>query len=233
MKLKDNDVHIWRSKLEQSDPCLHEFASVLSEQERTRATGFRFEKDRKRFVVGRAVLRTILASYLDTEPGQLEFCYNPYGKPYLVEKSCKTSVQFSLAHSNELALYAFTSRCRVGVDLECIHHIPDVEQIVARFFPKGENFRTLPNSQKLSAFFNRWTRTEAYAKAVGIGLAMCFDGFDALLVREEPTCSSSWFIKSFRPAPGYTASLVVEGHDCFLRYFEFMPRNSFDRGKNQ
>ncbi|HVP16116.1 MAG TPA: 4'-phosphopantetheinyl transferase superfamily protein [candidate division Zixibacteria bacterium] len=222
MKLKDNDVHIWRSKLEQPDLCVPEFASVLSVKERMRAAGYLFEEHRKRFIVGRAVLRTILAYYLNTEPGKLQFCYGPRGKPYLAERSCEASVQFNMAHSNELALYAFTVKRRIGVDLEYIHKIPDVEKIVARIFPKGENFETLPNSQKLNAFFNCWTRTEACAKAVGTGLAQSFDGFDASLTREEPACPSSWFITSFAPAPDYTASLVVEGHNCALHYFEFM-----------
>lgn len=221
LKLKDNDVHIWRLKLEQPDSRVREYASTLSEKERIRAAGFLFERHRKRFIVGRAVLRTILASYLNTGPGQVQFCYGPHGKPYLAEKSCKAIVQFNLAHSNELVLYAFTVKQRIGVDLEYIHQIPDVEKMVARFFPEGEN-ELPPNSQKVSAFFNRWTRTEAYAKAVGTGLAQSFDGFDASLTREEPACPSSWFITSFIPALDYAASLVVERHDCVLHYFEFI-----------
>ena len=231
VSLKGDDVHVWRARLEQPDLCVREFASVLSEKERTRAASFRFERHRKRFIVGRAVLRTILASYLNAEPGQLRFCYGSHGKPYLAERSCNATVQFNLAHSNELVLYAFTAKRRVGVDLEYIHFIPDVEEMVTRFFPKGKNFWMLPNSQKLGAFFNHWTRTEAYAKAVGTGLAQSFDWFDASLVREEPACPSRWFITSFMPAPDYTASLVVEGHDCVLHYFEFMPRKNFGQRK--
>jgi 4'-phosphopantetheinyl transferase len=224
LELKDNDVHIWRSKLEQPDLHVREFASVLSEKERTRAAGFRFERHKKRFIVGRAILRTILASYLNTEPSQLQFCYGPHGKPYLTQKSCEAALQFNLAHSNELALYAFTVKRRIGVDLEYIRQIPDVEKMIARFFPKGENFEMLPNSEKLGAFFNRWTRTEAYAKAVGTGLAKSFDRFDASFTRQEPIRPSGWFITSFKPAPSYTASLVVEGHNCVLHYFEFVPQ---------
>lgn len=232
VRLKDNDVHVWRARLEQPDLCIREFASVLSEKERNRVASLRFERHRKRFIVGRAVLRTILASYLNAEPGQLQFCYGPHGKPYLAERSCNETVQFNLAHSNELVLYAFTAKRKVGVDLEYIHFIPDVEKMVTRFFPEGKNLRMLPNSQKLRAFFNHWTRTEAYTKAVGTGLAQSFDCFDASLAREEPACPSRWSITSFMPAPDYTASLVVEGHDCVLHYFEFMPRNSFVRRKN-
>jgi 4'-phosphopantetheinyl transferase len=233
LRLNDNDVHIWRSKLEQPDLCVRKFASVLSEKERMRAAGFRFERHRKRFIVGRAVLRMILASYLNTEPCQLQFCYGPHGKPYLAKKSCKGTVQFNLTHSNELGLYAFTIKGRVGVDLEYIQQIPDVEKMDAKFFPKGEDLGILSNSQKLGVFFNRWTRTEAIAKAVGTGLAQSFEGCDASFMREELACPSRWFITSFMPAPDYTASLVVEGSNCVLHYFEFKPQNSFDRGKNQ
>jgi 4'-phosphopantetheinyl transferase len=224
LKLKDNDVHIWRSKLEQPELHVREFASVLSEQERMRAAGYLLEEPRRRFIVGRAVLKTILAYYLKTEPVQLHFSYGPHGKPYLAGRCREAAVQFNMAHSNELALYAFTVKHRIGVDLEYIHQIPDVENMVVRFSPKGGSFERLPNSQKLRVFFNRWTRTEAHAKAVGTGLTQSFDAFDASLTREEPACPSSWFITSFTPAADYTASVVVEGHNCVLSYFEFVPR---------
>jgi len=221
VRLSRNDVHLWRLELDQPHLDILGFASTLSTEERMRAASFRFERHRNRFIVAHGALRKILSFYLNISPHQLRFRNGVYGKPYLAKEFCR--VQFSMAHSNELALYAFTIKHRIGVDLEYIHQIPDVEKMLARFLPRVEDFEMLPNNQKLSAFFTRWTRTEAYAKAVGTGLAQSFDGFDASLTLEEPACPSSWFITSFTPAPDYTASLVVEGHSCILHYFEFVP----------
>lgn len=231
LRLKDDDVHVWRARLEPLDPRVLEFASLLSDEERTRAARFRFERHRRRFVMGRAVLRTILAVYLGGEPRQLEFCYGTYGKPYLTQKCANLSVQFNLTHSNELVLCAFTRMRRVGVDLEYIRRTPEVEKLATELFPQRDNLTVASNTEKFGAFYNRWTRTEAYAKAVGTGLSEYSDSFDAPLMNEEPALPFHWFITSFVPAPDYTASLAVEGQDCVPHYFEFMPRNSLSEAR--
>ena len=234
-KLSDNDVHIWRLELEHSDLCAVKFASILSEKERARAASLIFRRNRNRFTVCRGVLRTILGTYLNAEPGQLEFFYGPYGKPYLAKTFSKGAVQFSLAHSHELALYAFTRGSKVGVDLERIRNIPDVDKMAARFLSSQDNaiFGRLPNSQRLKAFSIFWTRKEAYCKAIGIGLAQLYDGVGMPPISEEPAQAFNieenareacrWSIMSFAPAPKYTAALAVEGQDLDLHYFQFVP----------
>lgn len=234
-KLSDNDVHVWWLKLEQADLCAVRFASILTEKERTRAASLFFERDRNRFILCRGVLRTVLGSYLNTEPDRLEFSYGSYGKPYLAGAFSEESVQFSLAHSHELALYVFTRGRKVGIDLERIRNIPDVDQVAARFLSRRENamFRTLPRGQRLKAFFGFWTRKEAYGKAIGIGLAQPLDGFSMSMMPEEPDRSFNmeenareaccWSIMSFTPAPEYTAALAAEGHSLNLNYYQYMP----------
>lgn len=198
-----------------------------------RAELFHFEQDRKRFIVGRGVLRTILALYLGTEPSRLQFCYGPHGKPYLADRLGDATLRFNLAHSHELALYAFTRGREIGVDLEYIRYMPGVEQIAARFFSTRENavLHALPTSQKQEAFFNCWTLKEAYIKAIGNGLAQPLDKFDVSLAPGEPARllsvegapeeASRWSLKALTPAPGYVAALAVEGHDWRLTYWQF------------
>lgn len=226
IRIVSNDVHIWLAKLEQPDQYVSRFASVLSSEEQIWSAGYRLKRCRKQFIVARGVLRTLLGFYLSAEPDRIEFCYSPYGKPYLAENCYKETIQFSSAYSHELALYAFTPSRRVGVDLELVRKIPYVEQMAAQSFSPVESaaLRMSPKSLKLKVFFDFWTRKEAYGKAIGTGLID--------LAPEEPTCKinadrdgrRAWSLTSFTPASGYTAALAVEGHDCRIHHFQFLPQ---------
>jgi 4'-phosphopantetheinyl transferase len=210
--LSAHEVHIWCIKLEQQELDVNEFASMLSGEEKRRAERFHFDRDRKRFVIGRSVLRTILASYLHTEPDELEFSYGVYGKPYLLQTSHEMTIQFSLAHSHEVVLYALARECNVGVDVEYVREIPDIEQIGQRYFTKQENavFRSLTGGRKTKAFFESWTRKEAYLKAIGTGFA---DEIPSVTNKRDLVGTTGWSIMSFKPDPDYVAALAIEGHD--------------------
>jgi 4'-phosphopantetheinyl transferase len=83
--LLHDEVHIWRAWLAHSIPNLEYLTQTLSVDERTRAERFQFEQDKKRFIIGRGLLRTILGYYSGLKPGQLHFSYGIQGKPKLVE----------------------------------------------------------------------------------------------------------------------------------------------------
>jgi 4'-phosphopantetheinyl transferase len=235
--LSSNDVHVWRALLDQPDLCVQQLAQTLSSEELMRAECFHFELDRTRFIVGRGVLRTILGLYLGAEPSRLEFCYGHHGKPHLAERFGAGELRFNLAHSHELALYAFARGREIGVDLEYIRHMPDAEQIAANFFSAREYamLRALPTSRKEQAFFNCWTRKEAYTKAIGRGLAQSLDQFDVSLVPGEPAGllnvegapeeASRWSSETLTPAPGYVAALAVEGHNWRLNLLAVHAKN--------
>jgi len=81
--LTDSDIHIWCASLSASPEDLSHYIPLLSQDELARSKRFYFKKDRDHFIVGRGLLRTILDSYLDVEPSQIEFVYGQYGKPAL------------------------------------------------------------------------------------------------------------------------------------------------------
>lgn len=231
--LSSNDVHLWRAKLDQSDECIKQLAQMLSEEEQRKTERFHSDKDRKRFIVTRGVLRTILSRYLDVEPNRLRLGYRSHGKPYLVEKSSGEEICFNLSHSHSLSLYAFTRSRQIGVDIEYIRPIPEADQIVARFFSLNEHsmWQQLSKDQKQEAFINCWTRKEAYIKARGEGLSLPLDQFDvsfdpgkraALLITSGASDESSrWLLRAIQPGPGYVAALVVEGYDWQLKCLEW------------
>lgn len=233
LALPANDIHIWRVELEQTPASIHQLFQVLSQDERERARHFHFERDRRRFIASHGVLRAILGRYLGIEPDQLLFDYAPRGKPYLAQALSHCEVQFNLAHSNELAVYIFARGREVGIDVEYVHPILELDQIAARFFSASESsvLRTIPASQRLEAFFNCWTRKEAYVKAIGDGLAQPLDQFQVSLIPGEPAQllkvegspeqAARYAMTAFVPAPGYIAALVVKGSDCHPAYWQY------------
>ncbi len=233
LALSSNDIHVWRASLDQQPSRFNLLAQTLSADEKIRAERFYFEQDRKRFIVGRGLLRNILGRYLGIEPGQLRFCYGPGGKPALAETHSDSTLRFNLSHSQGLALYAISRVREIGIDLEHIRPICEAEQIAERFFSDREKavFRALPSSQKQAAFFNCWTRKEAYLKAIGDGLALPLEQLDVSLSPGEPArllnikgdrCAAThWSLQELSPAPGYVAALAVEGHGWRLTRWQW------------
>lgn len=169
-----DEVHVWRAALDGAASHLQSLWQTLSLDERGRAERFHFRRDHDSFVVARGMLRIILGRYLNAEPDRLRFRYSHYGKPTLAGEFDEEALCFNLSHSDRLALYAITRGRKIGVDLERIR--PDFadEQIAEQFFASGEvaALRALPLHAQQEAFFNCWTRKEAFIKARGEGLSL-------------------------------------------------------------
>ena len=233
LELKTDEIHVWRASLDQSISQSRRLRKILSMDERIRAERFHFEQDRKRFIVGRGILRTILGRYLNEEPDRLQFCYGKHGKPELPDTFGKRAILFNMSDSEGLALYAFTRYHEIGVDIEHIREISDMDQIAESFFSLRENavFCSIPKDKKKEAFFNCWTRKEAFIKAVGDGLSRPLNKFDVSLVPGESARllriegdskgASRWSIQELKPASGFVAAFAVKKRSWQLRCWQF------------
>ncbi|HZH31215.1 MAG TPA: 4'-phosphopantetheinyl transferase superfamily protein [Pyrinomonadaceae bacterium] len=229
------EVHLWRASLVQTPDALSQFHSTLAPDESAKAARYRFRRDRDHYVAARGLLRRLLGLYLARPAESLQFTYGAYGKPSLAGAHAAADVRFNLSHSHELALYAFTRGCEVGVDIERVRAEFAGEDIAARFFSAREvsMLRTLPAHARTHAFFNCWTRKEAYIKARGEGLSHPLDEFDVSLIPGEPAallgtrgdeCElARWSLRSVDAGTGYAAALVVDGTDYTLRCWQWPP----------
>jgi 4'-phosphopantetheinyl transferase len=152
---------------------------LLADDERERASRYRFERDRRRFVSGRATLRRLLADYLDCEPAEVELAYGPYGKPFVQ----RPDLSFNVSHSASCALFAFAPGFEVGIDVELPAGQKDYDRVASQFFSPCEvaRFRAQPPASRPLAFLRCWTRKEAYIKARGEGLQLPLHDFDVTL----------------------------------------------------
>lgn len=217
--LSTDDVHVWRIPLDVPPATLDRLASLVSGDERDRADRFYFDRDRNRFLAARGALRMILGSYLDSDPSLLSFHYGPRGKPSLAG----SPLEFNLTHSAGLALCAVALGRRLGIDVEALRPLPDAAAIAERFFSDAERraLRSVTEAQRTLAFFQCWTRKEAYIKAIGEGLSMPLDRFDVsllpgeparlLAVAGDPDAPRRWTLHDLDPGPGLVAAIAVEG----------------------
>ena len=106
LSLSSGEVHVWRASLAQPVEAQERFLRTLDLEERERASRFHFEKHRRRFIVGRGVLRLLLGRYLEIAPEAVRFAYGPYGKPSLGREHGARRLRFNASHSHELAVYA-------------------------------------------------------------------------------------------------------------------------------
>jgi 4'-phosphopantetheinyl transferase len=235
MVIEGQRVHIWRISLGLPPLSAQVFNHILSDDERDRCRRFHFERDRQHFAIARGALRGILSRYVGLEPSALRFCYGPNGKPSLDGGSNPGPVRFNLSHSGEIAVVAVTSGLEVGIDVE--HMRPDFAcaEVAERFFSRQEfgDFLKLPESLRVTAFFNCWTRKEAFVKAKGGGLSIPLDQFDVSLTPGEESAllrtrwdayeAAQWALYAFDVEQGYASALAVKGqqHAHQLEFWEY------------
>jgi len=226
--LAEDSIHLWCASLDQEMADLARFSSTLCPTERERAERFRFDQHRRRFIVRRGFLRTLLGRYLDVGPSQLAFDYTPRGKPSVRETCDGSELHFNVSDSSGLALYAVTRRAPVGVDVERIKPFRDKDDIAARFFSVREKtaIRALSEPQKSEAFFNCWTRKEAYLKATGEGISESLARVEVTVMPGEAPqllglagderAAAEWTFYSFEPASGFVGAVAIKAKELKL-----------------
>jgi 4'-phosphopantetheinyl transferase len=229
-ELNQDDIHVWLIHLALPAERLAALEAVLSEDERRRAAAYKFAHLRQKYIAAHGVLRELLARYAGQLPADMHFWQGAHGKPYL----SNSHLQFNLSHSGELALCAVADGRAVGIDIELIRPMDDLDSVAERFFSAQERaaLHELDGEVKVRAFFACWTRKEAYIKAIGLGLAQPLDAFDVALapgeparllrVEGDPDAPTRWPMFDLPVPDGYCGALAVESGGRVLHpsYFE-------------
>jgi 4'-phosphopantetheinyl transferase len=258
-QLGDRQIHVWRAELNLPKAAIAELKSLLSFDEIARADRLKIPQRCDRFIAGRGILRQILGQYLNQPPGKLQFKYGDRGKPYVAsnfehlsiehlsikEKAPVRSTQsanhlihlgqaiyFNLAHSHDLALYAFTRVHGIGIDLEKIRPMPNADRLAQRFFTTTEHkvMQSLTAADQQEAFFKAWTRKEAYLKAVGVGIGQLKQvelnilpqlPAQVLSIAGDRQAAQRWHLADLAIDPGFAAALAIEATELEVQYFNF------------
>jgi len=219
-----DEIHVWQAKLDAPRFELSSLHETLTADERDRAARFHFERHRRRFIVARGILRSIIARYFRIDAGGIRFDYGAKGKPLLAEPKVE-KFGFNVSHSGDLALYAFAPGADIGVDVEIIRPVDEMDAIAKRFFSPLEYdiLQRLPQADRLEAFFCCWTRKEAYIKAEGLGFWIPLDSFAVSVAPSEPARfielkadslqAGPWALHHIRPASDAVGAVAIQALD--------------------
>jgi 4'-phosphopantetheinyl transferase len=199
-RLSPGDLHVWRADLDRASGV---DAAALSAAELERAGRFRLDRDRVRWTRSRAILRELLAGYLDQEPAALELSAGPNGKPRIAGER----IEFNISHSGRAAVLAFALDNPVGVDVELGGRVRDPLRTAGLVLGAAEleRLRSLPGKSREREFLRSWVRYEAALKCFGgrlgdpvigdlhlIELDVLKDGAAAVALAHAPAAVLHW-----------------------------------------
>ncbi len=213
-----DEVEVSTVRLGASETVIERLSDVLASDELERAARFRFLRLRERYIQARATLRYLLAPHVGCSPKDLVFSYGVGGKPSVQGNA---SLRFNVSHSFDVAVYAVGWGCELGVDVEQIRPLKDLDALAAHYFCPEEHgdLTRLASDERVPAFFRCWTRKEAYVKAVGDGLGIALDSFRVTLLPGAPAAfvhighvtAHDWRLHDLAPVPGYAGALAYRG----------------------
>ena len=212
--------------------------SILSDDERTRSRGFKFDEDRQRFIIGRASLRRVLSAYTGIIAPNIRFHYGEFGKPSLARvggmaNETGMNISFNCTHSGDLFLCAVSGCGSIGIDIERIRPIADPVGLAQAYFSPDEitALEGLGACPQQRAFYDGWTRKEAYIKAIGRGLSARLNRFSVSLspgqeprilsCADTPAHCAEFSIYAVTATPGYVGAIAANGakHKLSFRWF--------------
>ena len=114
-------------------------------------------------------LRQALAHYISANDLIIE--RGEFGKPTLRDFP---EWHFNISHSGTKMVLAISHEIPVGIDIEQIKSRKSLENLVKKCFAPSEQtyWFALPENEKLTVFYDFWTRKESVEKGIGRGIAL-------------------------------------------------------------
>lgn len=181
MNLGRHDIHIWHGTVTDVAD-----TGSLSSVELEQAARFVFDRDRRRYLTTRVMLRDLLSRYESGRPDEWRFTKNDFGKPSL-ENAAELQLYFNISHTSTSVTCALARQPDIGIDIE--DHFPKDHLALAdsHFSPEERDWLAEAPSSAASraGFLSIWTLKEAYIKAVGKGLSIPLQAFSIVPVEPD------------------------------------------------
>lgn len=223
--ISPSEIHLWLAAYDEiTDERLHtRYRALLSVAERAQELRFYFARDRQRYLVTRALVRTVLSRYMAIDPVDWAFSTNDYGRPEIANAAARESqITFNISHTHALIVLGVARNRAIGVDVENVRAREVSLDIADRFFAPTEVTalaQVSPDRQQ-ERFFEYWTFKESYIKARGMGLSLPLSKFSFNYPDERGVefsthpdladDSRGWQFWQFRPAESYLAAVCAE-----------------------
>jgi 4'-phosphopantetheinyl transferase len=221
--LSQDEIHLWLATDEIGGERAIGYRQLLSADERQREQRFHFEKDRDRFLITRALVRTVLSRYEAVDPGDWAFTTNAYGCPEIdVARVGVADLSFNVSHTAGLIVLGVTRGRALGVDVENLSTRMTPIDTAKQVFSATERaaLARLPVERQLERFFEYWTFKESYIKARKMGVSIPLDKFsiqleqdgliDLEIAPELHDDPRRWQFWQIRPDRTYVLALCAE-----------------------
>src|SRR5579864_4134155 len=99
------EIHLWLAFYDEitDEHLLSDYRALLNSAEKEQEPRFYFAKDRLRYLVTRALVRTVLSRYVLIDPRELIFSTNAYGRPEIANTQAgKALLSFNISHTHSL-----------------------------------------------------------------------------------------------------------------------------------
>ncbi len=217
------EIHLWLADYNEiTDSRLHaDYRGLLDTTEKAQEPRFYFERDRRRYLVTRALVRTVLSRYARVGPLDWMFSANAYGRPAVVNPEAQ-DLSFNISHTHSLIVLGVSRGRALGVDVENYRARKVSMDIADRYFAPDEVavMNAAPRQEQQYRFFEYWTFKESYIKARGMGLSLPLDKFSfhyahptdvSIAIRPELSDDAArWLFWQFQPAPEYLVAVCAE-----------------------
>jgi 4'-phosphopantetheinyl transferase len=223
--LVPEEIHLWFAFYNeiQDKELLRQCRLLLTEEEQQREKHFYYARDQHRFLITRAMVRTVLSLYATIAPNQWQFSRGLFGKPEIANEIAEArEISFNITHTQGLIVLAVTYKNALGVDVENSSNKGNLSKICTRYFSEQEisAISNLPKKLQADKFLQYWTLKESYLKARGAGLSIPLNQFSFNFIKDDHIeiwidprlndTSSRWRFWQFRPSPHHVGALCVE-----------------------
>lgn len=188
---------------------LEELLEYLDENEMEVYTYYKVTSKKIEFLVGRILLKKIIALKKSILPQNISFSKDTYGKLYF-DRFCNSSIYFNLSHTEGVVCALFSPYEFAGIDVEKVKLI-DYTDIILRVFKRSEIDYIYSKSDKydrLNAFYHVWTRKEAILKAYGLGFYMNPLGVE-VVSGQMGGIPQNHFFETVKLSTNYIASIAI------------------------
>jgi 4'-phosphopantetheinyl transferase len=216
VNLPPSEIHLWLAfdaeiGGERDD---EGYRSLLSADEKLRESRFVFACDRRRFLVTRALVRTVLSRYAVLAPSAWVFIEGPHGRPHIANTGVR-GLEFNVSHSHGLIVLAIGRDRELGVDVEYLEGGQSSLDVAERLFAPTEaaDVAALPQPRRMKRFFEYWTLKESYIKARSRGLSIPLRQFSFHFSGER--CVS------------FETDAALADDPCRWRFWQFQPNSQY------
>lgn len=225
---RTDTVHVFLCRSNSSwDPSLlNRYRALLDANECVRLSRYRFEQERRTFLISHALVRAALSQFVDIPPCAWRFRQGCHGRPE-IDNEYPPPLRFSLSHTLDLVACVVTRAFDVGIDVEFARDSTDVLALAERFFAPREvsALRALPTDRQTDRFISIWTLKEAYAKARGLGLSLPLhsasfqveeDLIEAKFESKMADQENAWAFGLMRPTARHWLAIAVRAGSAVL-----------------